>query len=223
MQIRSITAYANTYKNNIYNNENQTQINFQGNIAQSTNNSKIFSFISKPFTRQYDKLTSFLAKGFGKAMNSKTAENLICATQNNKKLHDHLVKYQVSHLLTASSIVLSGLYINKTLKNDKLDPDKKRTLAINQATVWGVSTIMGYTFSRLVEKKTNEIIKKFKEINKELGEQKLNRYANGIKTAKALMVFDIVYRYLTPVLVTPLANHIGNKLHEKDKTTTQAY
>jgi len=30
-----------------------------------------------------------------------------------------------------------------------------------------------------------------------------------------LMIFGTMFRFIAPVLVTPLANHLGNKLQEK--------
>lgn len=190
-----------------------SNVSFSGT---SFGKSKVFVPVKKifaPLTRQYNRFTSRLAVGFGKILNNEKVANYITKISKNTHLQDYLV----SHLLTIGSIILSGLYINKTLHNDKLDPDKKRTLAINQASVWGVSTIMGYTFNILVDKKMKLIGDKFRAVNEQKPEHAnlINKYLDGIKIAKTIMIFDIVYRYLAPVVVTPLANYIGNKLQEK--------
>lgn len=212
MRIMQTTSYQNNQylqkqNNPIASVENYNNISFKGESAIFKPIKRVF----EPIKNQYDRFTSFIAKGFAKILNIQKVENIILATSKD----DHLKKYLVPHLTTASSIVLSGLYVNKTLHNDKLDADKKRTLAINQAGVWAVSTLLCYTLNMLVEKKTGDIISKFKLFNNTLNEAEIAHYTEGIKNAKSLMIFDIIYRYLTPVAVTPLATHIGNKIQEK--------
>ena len=38
----------------------------------------------------------------------------------------------------------------------------------------------------------------------------------GFNTAKSLLIFAVMYRYVAPVLVTPLASKIGNLINGKD-------
>ena len=38
---------------------------------------------------------------------------------------------------------------------------------------------------------------------------------NGYRIAKSLMVFQLLYRFVSPVIATPIANHISNKVREK--------
>ena len=39
----------------------------------------------------------------------------------------------------------------------------------------------------------------------------------GVRALAALAVFTLIYRYATPVLITPIANKIGDKLNERSK------
>lgn len=45
----------------------------------------------------------------------------------------------------------------------------------------------------------------------------LTRMMNGFKTAQALMVFALLYRFVSPVIATPIANNISEKLEKRKK------
>ena len=163
----------------------------------------------------------------------------------------------VNHLNVASSAAISGMYIKKTLDNDKLDKDRRNTLAINQTLVFAVSTAGSYLLDDslgnwwnntvtpkyagvfLDEKdKMAEFIQKNKEIRKfnktaskdakkdmlkvmdyvkkeinpdSIKLEKLNTRLKGMDVAKKLFIFATVYRYIAPILVTPMANRIGDR------------
>lgn len=132
-----------------------------------------------------------------------------------------------SHLIVLGSALMSGFYVSKTLNNDKLDSKKKKTLAINQTAVFALSTVMAYTFDDMISKKTEAIKAKFKKINeaaidikctaeeKSLASKKIDIHLKGIEAAKKILIFTTMYRFIAPVIVTPLANAIGNRLNEK--------
>ena len=166
---------------------------------------KIFSSIENA----YDSFTTEIAKGFGKALDNKFTIGLL------KRLK---TKNLFAHLVVLGSTILSGFYIKKTLDNDKLDPQKRKTLAINQAAVWGLSTVMAYTVDNLLNNKYEGFKDKFVAAHKNLktfDAKELEIYTEGLKIAKTAIVMGAVYRFIAPVLVTPIANHIGNKIHEK--------
>lgn len=50
---------------------------------------------------------------------------------------------------------------------------------------------------------------------------KMNRMMNGFKTAQALMVFALIYRFVSPVIATPIANKISEKLEARKKAKAQ--
>lgn len=220
MFVSPIKPNFNSYQN--CNGKLKSNVNFTSvaTAAEDVVESKFFSawkkHVSTPLKGVYDKFTEKLARGFGKILDTDAAVKIIEKTNKYPKLKDGLV----SHLCVLGSVVLSGFYIKRTLSNDKLDPQKKKTLAINQAVVWGLSTVMGYTFDKAIDKKFNKLIDKFKIIN--AGEKDLEKYVTGINIAKKVMIFDVVYRYIAPVLVTPIANKIGNRLQEKSDAKAKA-
>ncbi len=46
---------------------------------------------------------------------------------------------------------------------------------------------------------------------------KLSTLMNGFKTAKSLMIFAMIYRFVAPVIATPIANSISAKLENRKK------
>lgn len=49
-----------------------------------------------------------------------------------------------THMSALGSTLISGMYVVKTLENDKLDQEKRKTLAINDVLTWGISTLGAY-------------------------------------------------------------------------------
>ena len=46
---------------------------------------------------------------------------------------------------------------------------------------------------------------------------RLTNMMNGFRIAKALMVFALVYRFISPVFATPVANKISEKIENHKK------
>ena len=58
-------------------------------------------------------------------------------------------------------------------------------------------------------------IQKAKEMEANLGNK-----LKGIRVLASLSVFTLIYRFATPVLITPVANWISNKINENKKAET---
>ena len=133
---------------------------------------------------------------------------------------------------TFGSLLTSSAYMYGTLTNDKLDADKRRTLSINQLLCFIVPTIAAYTVDRAINGwvKKNEYrfsgvqqqaIAQLKAEGREEAAKELagalGNKVRGVRALASLAVFTIIYRYATPVLITPIANRIGNRINEKNK------
>lgn len=162
----------------------------------------------------YNAIESTAIGGCKRLVNNKSVEKLITSTSKYKKFTDNLT----SHLIVLGSTLLSGFYVLKTLKNKDLDEDKRKTLAINQGLVYGASTIMAYTFDGWARKKFNKIFDKFEKYNAGEDVAKMAKWKSGFGLARTIIIVDTVYRFIAPVIVTPLANYIGNKLQENKKS-----
>ena len=133
------------------------------------------------------------------------------------------------HMATLGSLITSGVYVKQTLDNKKLDPDKRRTLAVNQVGCFIVPTICAYTvnsmlanFNKKMEYRYNGL--KEQQIAMLRGEnaekarelaEKMGARLKGFGALSRLATFTLIYRYITPVLITPIANKIGDKINSK--------
>lgn len=202
---------------NIYNLKNQNQNNFKPQAYMSDSVSfsgvpvkpSIFDPVKNAYHTVMNPIEEAIAKGLAWLIQTKPAKKIITATEKNEKVK----KLLFSHLIVLGSTLMSGFYVAKTLTNEKLEEQKKQTLAINQIGVFVASTIMAYTFDDMISKKTEKIKIKFKAINKD--HPRVEDHLKGIEAAKKIMIFTTMYRFIAPVLVTPLANAIGNKLQAK--------
>lgn len=170
--------------------------------------SKVFN----PLSKAYNCLTDGIAHCLVGVLDNKYVAKVIDRAGKS----EHWQKNSLSHLIVFGSTLLSGFYVKKTLDNDKLEKDKKITLAINQTATWAISTILAYT----LDKKMNNAVKKFREKmlavnNLDKSTKAGERLYKGIGAAKTMIIIGLVYRFLAPVLVTPISNAIGNKLASK--------
>lgn len=191
---------------------NKAVVSFEGGVPKLiSGKSKFFN----PLKNALNKYEELLAKGISKIFKAENFQKIVKKTEKAKA-------DVIAHLSAVIALLVSGMYIYKTLKNDKLDPDKKTTLAINQGFVAALSTVLGYTFNGLALKKTDKFIDRFMTVNKnnpkiikELKPETLKMCKTGMKNAAPLIIFGAVYRFIAPVFVTPIANAIGNKIQEK--------
>lgn len=242
--------------NNIKNNTRQyTGLSYKQPSFGSVTDIPAKSGLLNPFKRGMDKFTTWLSDNyFLKLYSSGTAKFLANKTKNLNGL--------VDHMQVVGSIIISGMYMLQTLRNDQLDEDRKKTLAINQGLTFGTATLGGYVIdSKLdniwekltvkyaqkrsgdpefatklktlndniiknAEEKTGKIWKDIPKkqrpklttalqyIEDNMPNEALESKIRGLGVLKKLVVFGTVYRFLSPVLVTPLATWISNKLSE---------
>ena len=200
---------ANIFKNR----QPVSYISFTGENPSVIGKSKFFEPVKKFFKPLTNTCTSIknniidlIAKGYAKLLKTAIADKIISKTETNK------IKV-VKHISAFIGLIISGLYIHKTLSNDKLDPQKKTTLALNQGIVSLTATVLGYTVDGLAGKQIDKLIRKYSAAN--MGDESLTTLRKGVKAASSIMIFGLMYRYIAPVVVTPIANHIGNKIQAK--------
>ena len=216
MMIQQISPKA--YNKGVY---QQSNVISKQNVAFE-GKSKIAKVLEYDVQKVIDKhtlaLEKSIARGMGKLTDTESFKKLVTAV--NKK--DHLVSEEKGllfpHLIVIGSTVLSAFYVGKTLTNKSLEEDKRKTLAINQGLVYAMSTILAYTLDISVNKEFKKMLSRFESVNKikypEMKEANLKKLTTGFKMAKSMIAIDLVYRFIAPVLVTPFANSIGNKLKE---------
>ena len=141
-----------------YNQNRLKQQTFTGNPLQNgadvANEMMKDSNLFAPFLKMYDKFTDGIAKHFtSKIVNSKPIVGLASKFKDSDNLFQHC--------LTIGSVITSGLYMQKTLTNDKLDKDRKKTLAVNQGLTFVVSTFGAYGLDKYVKGWWGKLTEKF--------------------------------------------------------------
>ena len=135
-------------------------------------------------------------------------------------------------MATFGSLITSSVYVQRTLTNKDLDPERRRTLAINQVLCFFIPTIAAYSVNNSLKEVTKkveyryagwkeremEIAKLEKKIldNKTI-EKDLGTKLKGVRILSSLATFTLIYRYATPVVITPIANWLGGKLNAKKR------
>lgn len=128
-------------------------------------------------------------------------------------------KNAFTHLLVLDSALISGTYMLRTIKNKKIEKEQKPAMLINDALVWGFSTSCTYLLDSKLNKLAEKTIDKFVKANKGSAHvmEHLDDYVKGIKNIKSLVIAGFIYRYVGPVIMTPIANKISKKVMEKRK------
>ena len=158
-----------------------------------------------------------------------------------EKLHNLAEKMKnipgsiTEHMATLGALLTSSVYVGRTLNNDKLDNERKKTLAINQTLCFIVPTICAYTISAALSNFNKKVEYRYSglmeqklatgQISGENAEKLMKSLPNklkGVRIFSGLATFTLVYRYLTPVLITPVANWISDKIRENKQARLAA-
>lgn len=211
--LQTTPTYNNSFKTsrNTLNSNYYSNTSFEKSIVEPK--AKIIDSIknaAKPMTvplnKGYENVTKRMAKGFANILKSTRFKDLMQKTKNPKT---------IQNITALGSFVLSGFYVKQTLQNDKLEKQRKLTLAINQSAVFVVSTIASYTIDNLLFKPIDKFTNRYIAAN--VTNPKIGKYADGIKCALPMIIFGTMYRFIAPVLITPIANSMGNKLYAKNE------
>lgn len=148
--------------NSNFNQSNQRQIAFKANPAKVTEDlveiakavEKKKSSFFDPILKKYDEFTDGIAKHVtSRFANSSLIRGLSSKFRNSDKAFQHC--------LTTDSVITSGLYMYKTLNNEKLDKDRKQTLAVNQGLTLVLSTIGAYSLDKYVKGWWSKVTEKY--------------------------------------------------------------
>ena len=214
MNINAINTMPKYMNNkNVRNNQTQT--------SQPLTTGDTVSFKGK----KPGKVTEFFAEHYGKrVLNSKGVRNFC------KKMAKWDPKNASSHFQVLGSLVTSSAYMKATLDNPNFDKKNANTLAINQGLGFVIPTIAAYTTDAMMRdfNKTLEYAYSAKqeknfalgtfadEAAKEAAKKKLSNRLKGFRAFIGIVTFTTIYRYISPVAITPIANMIGNKINENN-------
>lgn len=208
-----VTMINNNLNNRSLNSKNSFRGANRTNFTGRASKSNFFSPVKKlfsPVSKLLDKLQFQISRSIVKLLSFEFVKNIIMKASKAKNL--------VSLISASLGLIIGGLYIKKTLHNEKLDKNKRRTLAINQGLVTVAATVLGLTVNGSTEKAIDKFANRYAAANVgKHSDKAINTMIAGIHSAKTIMIFGLIYRFLSPVFVTPIANKIGNKIEEKEK------
>ncbi len=177
--------------------KNQTAVNVIGMSAPN--------IMPKVILSAYDKFVTKLAKGIG----------IVAGTKPVKAATEWCVNKDINytnHLASLCANILNGFYMYNVAKSKKIEPEQKKPLMLNMFIGTLLSTAGGYLLNGAIDKK----LKPFGDmIKKHYESKRADEILKGFKIAKSLMVFQLLYRFVCPVIATPIANHISNKIRDK--------
>lgn len=145
----------------------------------------------------YNKMTNNLSKGISSLINTKKIQNL------SEKFYKTNFEQNIMYL---TDIVLTGAFVNKTIKNKKIDEKRKKPLIYNSILSTVFSMISSLFLNKMLEKPFENFISKLKEANKD--SPKLHKYIEGANIAKISLIMGGVYYILIPVFSTFFADKI---------------
>ncbi len=123
------------------------------------------------------------------------------------KINDKLNTY----IPLFESLLITSLYINNTKKSKKIPNENKKFLIINDIFTGSLGALLSISVSKSCKKFIDNVII---DINKSEIKDKL-KINNGIKIAMPLMISSLIFRYLLPVISTPISSIIKNKMEKK--------
>ena len=179
-----------------------------GKIA-SENINKSKNFKANPsFKGAGAVVTEGIAKGVGKIADKKGFRNFV----------EWLGKKEqwFPHLIAAESLLLSGFYMQQTASSKKIEKDQKPAMIINQ----GITALACTAGAYLIDGKVNKMLDKFKgvykRVNPQMGQELLDKRLGAIRLLGPLVIFTTIYRFVGPVILTPVANYISEKIQKKN-------
>ena len=133
-----------------------------------------------------------------------------------KWFQDFSLKYKDSnfpmHIMALTDALTTATFVSRVKASKQIKEERKNPLIYNSVISTGLSISAGYTLDKLLDKPADKFIEKFKEINKD--SPKLDKYIEGIKIAKPILILGAVYYTLIPIVSTFLADRIKDNKKE---------
>lgn len=147
------------------------------------------------FKGLYDTATDRLAKQFGKIIDTKIIQNIA------GKFKDTNFS---QHIMSLTDLLLTFSFVNQTKKNKRIAENRKKPLIYNSLISTGLCISGGYALNSALKKPEELFIRRFKDANKNLPD--IEKYIEGIKIAKPVLILGGIYYIFIPMIATFLAD-----------------
>ena len=216
---------------------NNTEVSFKGSPDKQSDNNISFKGNNPPLDPKPSKFKQFIEKYIAKPL-AKIYGKPMYESSSLRRIVEKLTQSSGSmtnHMATLGALLTSSVYMYQTLNKKDLDDDRRHTLAINQCLCFIIPTICAYTvdkllknwtkvhieyeYSRLQEEKILDA-KSIEQANTHIKD--LGKKLKSVRTLISLAIFSMIYRYVAPVLITPFANKIGERVNERRQAEKEA-
>lgn len=215
MKVNNLHTYPNNYTNkqtSMMNNKKVAFGSLGSNAEKVVDEAANINFVKK-ITQ---KIHSTIKKANNKATElTNKALGPILLKASDTKLIKSLVNWYskqengYTKLLFADSVILSSFYMISTAKNKDMKKEQKMPLIVNQGLVFLISAAGTFFLDKIIKDKVKEFTTEFKRISKSADPKKIERITKGISEAQTIIVFGLIYRFIAPVVITPIANKVS--------------
>lgn len=120
------------------------------------------------------------------------------------------------HINAIKDALATGVFVAGVNKSNKIEDNRKKPLIYNSLTGTTLSIISGYILDNITQKPAEKFIEKLKNANKP--DPNLNKYIDGFKIAKPVLILGLMYYGIIPAISTFLGERLGRK-HTTNKTS----
>ena len=113
------------------------------------------------------------------------------------------------HINAIKDSVATAVFIVGTNKSGKIENERKKPLIYNSAISTILSIISGYTLDVLTKKSEEKFIDKLIKANKD--NPNLNKYINGFKIAKPVLILGLMYYGIIPAISTFFGERVNKQ------------
>ncbi len=152
------------------------------------------------FKGAYNAATKNLAKGIGKMIDTPVVQKM-----SEKFSETNFAQ----HIISLTDVIATAAFVQQTAKSKKIEENRKKPLIYNSIISTGLCLAGGYALNGALNKPTEKFIKKFKEANK--NDPKLEKYLEGIKIAKPVLILGGIYYIVIPVISTFFADRAAER------------
>lgn len=227
---------SDTLKPQVVKNTTFSKFNGKSQNVSFSGGTSIFSSIAKTSGKIYEEaykkpLANGLSKIFDWVAGSKLFSNRVSHLLTKAEVEKYGMKvfdrdksgkilskwdndFFASNLPQIAALFGSSLYIFNTIRNKEIDPERKPTLCTNMAIV----ALFSLLATKAIDRVATPIFDALKKTHSRLMDNKLNYdHEAAWKCARQLLTVTFAFRYLGPVLATPLADKVVRLFNNKDK------
>lgn len=118
------------------------------------------------------------------------------------------------HLFSLNDIYLTALFVKYTSKNKNIKEERKKTLNYNAILQTGLTIPASYVINKFFDIPTKKFIEKLKAANP--CDEKINKYIEGVKIAKPVLIMGTLYYIVAPVACTMMADFMAKKFDKEN-------